>query len=705
MVAGCLVAGEARAAAKLGELTTSAGTLDEPLAQGKPELVYGGDDSFPPYEFLDPKTGEPAGLNVALIRAVARRAGLTVRVELMPWARVRTGLRSGAIDVASMYRSAQRAQEVDFAIPHELTYHELFVRRGGPVLRSLHDLAGRRVVVQGGTFSSDALRELGHGAGLVEVASEPEALAALARGEGEVAVVTQTVGRPFRERKELGGAVVPTGPPVLFSEYGFVTRKGRRALVERLNEGVAVTRSSGEYDHLYETWINPDCSAHRARTIAWALGAALAAVLLFVLWNRALRRQVRRQTEALRNQLAEKERAQAALAEAERTLSQSQKMEAVGRLAGGVAHDFNNVLTIIASYASLLREQLAARGAEGEVADVDEILSASERASRLTRQLLDFSRATPLVTAQLDLGATVQDLVPMLRRLVGENIQVDAASPPAPVVVEANRTQIEQVLMNLAANARDAMPGGGRLAVTVEERHLHEASGFALPAGRYAVLVVADDGVGMGEETLGRVFEPFFTTKETGKGTGLGLATVFAHVSKLGGDVRVASAPGAGTTFTLALPLSRERVACPPAPPQPAAPARDGGEHILLVEDDEALRRGARRALEGGGHCVTEARDGEEALDLAARGGPFSLVVTDVVMPRRSGPQLVGELRKRGPPVMVLYVSGWVRDGETLDLTAPGTAFLAKPYTAAGLASAVAALVARGRPALPAATA
>ena len=312
---------------------------------------------------------------MALIRAVARRVGLNVRVELMPWARVRTGLRSGAIDVASMYRSAQRAQEVDFAIPHELTYHELFVRRGGPVLRSLHDLAGRRVVVQGGTFSSDALRELGHGPGLVEVASEPEALAALARGEGDVALVTQTVGRPFRERKQLGGAVVPTGPPVLFSEYGFVTRKGRRDLVERLNEGVAVTRSSGEYDQLYETWINPDRSARRARTIAWALGAALAAVLLVVLWNRALRRQVRRQTEALRSQLAEKERAQAALA------------------------------------------------------DVDEILSASERASRLTRQLLDFSRATPLEMA-LPLG------------------RERAAEPPAPPSLEAPpRTGGEHILL------------------------------------------------------------------------------------------------------------------------------------------------------------------------------------------------------------------------------------------------------------------
>ncbi len=654
------------------------------------ELVYGGDASFPPYEYLDAE-GRPAGLNVELIRAVARHAGRTVRVRLMPWPEVRAALASGAIDVASMYRSAQRAQEVDFGIPHELTYHEMFIPRGAPPLRSLADLAGRRVIVEGGALSAEALRSLA-GVRLVEVASEPEALRGLARGEGDAAVVSQAVGRPYRERAAIASALEVSGPPVLFAEYGFATRKGRWELIELLNEGVATLKASGEYDRLHAAAIRPDRSARAERAAALALGVALLAVLLFVFWNRSLRRQVARQTHVLRAELAEKERAQAALADAERAVGQLRKMEAVGRLAGGVAHDFNNFLTVISSFAGLLRDDLRAKGAD--TADADEILAASERAARLTRQLLDFSRATPLRTMPLDLVQLVNRLMPMLRRLLGEQVKLELSLPAGPIVVEADPSQIEQILLNLTANARDAMPRGGRLGLSVERRHLSGKNPFSLAPGAYATVVVTDEGVGMDDETLARIFEPFFTTKVSGKGTGLGLATVLAHATKLGGAVDVESAPGKGTTFTLVLPLGPAPQPAPSEPERPAARATPSGvASILLVEDDEALRRGARRALVSAGYRVAEASEADEGLAAAARDGPFQVVVTDVVMPGRSGPQMVAELRAKGEGVAVLYVSGWVRDGEELDLGTPATAFLAKPYSSQALLSAVQALM------------
>jgi signal transduction histidine kinase len=670
-------------------VTGAAGAAGGQAPPDAPEIVYGGDAHFPPYEFLD-GAGKPAGLNVDLIRAVAAQEGLRVRVHLDQWTRIREGLARGEIDVAAMYRTPQRAREVDFAIAHELVYHEMFVRRGSPGFASLADLAGKRVLVEAATFSAEALEAMGTCAAVLEVGSEPEALRALARGEGDAAVVTQAVGRPFRERVREAPEVVPTGPPVLLAEYAFVTRPGQRRLLEQINAGVAAVKASGEYERLFARWLQPDRSAARARAIGWGLLAVLLAAVTVVVWNASLRRQVAAQTRALRVQYEEKERAQAALAATERDLRSAQRLETIGRVAGGMAHDFNNVLSVIMSYASALRETLAAQGQD--TGDVDEVLSASERAARLTRQLLAFSRATPVEAVRLDLGRVLADMRSLLQRLVGEHIRVEIAAPERPVVVQAEPTQLEQVLLNLAANARDAMPDGGRLDLRVEPCTLDGAG--RLPAGEYAALVVSDTGVGMDAETLAHLFEPFFTTKEPGRGTGLGLATVLAQARRLGGEVTVESAPGRGATFRVLLPLSPVRelgeARAVAALPPPAAP-----QQILLVEDDESLRRASAQALRRAGHHVVEARDGELALELAG-GAAFTLVVTDVVMPRRGGPSLVAQLRLTRPALWVLFVSGYVQDGQPLDLDAPRTAFLGKPYATRALLEAVDRLVAEG---------
>ncbi|HYG66800.1 MAG TPA: ATP-binding protein, partial [Anaeromyxobacteraceae bacterium] len=451
--------------------------------------------------------------------------------------------------------------------------------------------------------------------------------------------------------------------------------------------------ASGEYERIYARWLRADRSAGWLKWIAGALLVAIGGLAVVAAWNHDLRRRVAIQTDALRREFEDRERAQAALAESERSLRAAQKLEALGRMAGGIAHDFNNVLSVVSSSGTALRDELVARGESTE--DVDEILSAVERASRLVKQLLAFGRATPLALARLDLGEVVLGMKSLIQRLTGDRVRVEVEVPDAPVFVDAETSFVEQVLLNLAANARDAMSGSGTLEVRLGTRTVREGEHPGLPAGAYASLTVSDTGVGMDEATASRVFEPFFTTKPVGRGTGLGLSTVFAVVSRMNGRVTVESAPGCGTTFEVLLPLAApegvgDRGGAASRAEVPVAPAQD----ILLVEDDDSLRRAAAVALRRAGHRVQEAGDGASALALAAKHAP-TLVVSDVVLPGRTGPSVVAELRARNPGLPVLFTSGYVQEGVELPLDAPGTAFLAKPYSGPVLVEAVRRLLSR----------
>ena len=367
----------------------------------------------------------------------------------------------------------------------------------------------------------------------------------------------------------------------------------------------------------------------------------------------------------------------------------AQKMEAVGRLAGGVAHDFNNVLTAIGNYSQFLLDDLGPGDPRAD--DVAEISRATERAARLVRQLLAFSRQQVLQPRALDLNATVGDLAPMLGRLIGAQVHLDTKLEPALGVVHADPGQVEQILVNLVVNAQDAMPAGGTLTIETAnaeldaeyaEHHLHAV------AGSYVVLAVSDTGCGMSRETQARIFEPFFTTKETGKGTGLGLATVYGIVKQSAGYVWVYSELGRGTTFKIYLPLAAgdvddgdEVLLSRPAP-------AGGAETILLVEDDDAVRAAARRTLARAGYTVLEASNGTEALArYAEAASPIDLVVTDLVMPEMGGRDLAARLRACHPHTRVLYMSGFTQDAAVRQsVLAPGEVFLEKPFTPDGLA-------------------
>ena len=366
----------------------------------------------------------------------------------------------------------------------------------------------------------------------------------------------------------------------------------------------------------------------------------------------------------------------------EAQLRQAQKMEAVGRLAGGIAHDFNNLLTAILGSAQLALREVEPSHAVRE--DLEEIRRAGLRAADLTRQLLAYSRRQVVAPKVIDLTEAVRNLDSMLRRLIREDIELDLTLAPTPLAVRSDPGQIEQVVLNLVVNARDAMPQGGRIAVRAESVQLdaHQPDNSPpAPPGPYVHLAVADTGSGLTADARAHLFEPFFTTKELGKGTGLGLATVYGIVKQNGGFIYVDSAVDQGTTVRIYLPPASG----PIASEQPVAAVAPGGgsETILLVEDEAAVRQFARRALEASGYVVLVAPDGVEALALAERhAAPIHVLLTDVVMPGMAGPELARRLAARRPTLRVLFCSGYTDDATVLDgVREAGTPFLQKPFT------------------------
>ena len=370
----------------------------------------------------------------------------------------------------------------------------------------------------------------------------------------------------------------------------------------------------------------------------------------------------------------------------EAQIRQANKMDAIGQLASGVAHDFNNLLTVILGFGELLTSDAELATRHGK--DLGEIVRAAERAAGLTRQLLAFSRQQTLHAAPLDVNALIEDMTGMLGRLIGEHIEVALRLAPDLPMALADPGQIEQVVMNLVVNARDAMAGGGTVtiettAIDLDNSWFHEE---AIMDGRYVMLSVTDTGSGMSKETQRRLFEPFFTTKPPGKGTGLGLSTAYGIVKQSKGYIWVYSELGSGTTFKVYLPRAVDVAAV--AAPRPAAvvPAR-ASETVLLVEDEAGVRRLSKRILDQAGYRVLEAGNGDDAEKLfGLHNGTIDLVLTDVIMPGCGGPELLARLRQRAPALRVLYMSGYTEQtaAHTAGI-ASGLPFVQKPFTAAEL--------------------
>lgn len=377
--------------------------------------------------------------------------------------------------------------------------------------------------------------------------------------------------------------------------------------------------------------------------------------------------------------MTEKQQAQLQREALEQELRQSQKMEAVGMLAGGIAHDFNNILQIIIGQSELALMKMPDSPPTQE--ELERITAAGKRGAALTRQLLAFSRRQELEPQLLNLGVLVTGLERMLQRLIGEDIDLATDTEGDLPYISADPGQMEQVILNLCVNARDAMQGGGRLTVETVETTIHEGNSphKRLPEGHYVRLKVTDTGCGMPDEVRRRIFEPFFTTKDVGKGTGLGLSTVYGIVKQSGGDIFVTSSPGQGTTFEVYFPVSTSGAG--PAGDEEKIERERGSEVILLVEDEADVRMLMRMVLEEHGYTIVEACNGKEALQLSKHfEGPIDLVITDVVMPELGGPAMFAELQKQRPKTPVIFMSGYTdREVSTKELSEHAT-LLHKPF-------------------------
>lgn len=369
---------------------------------------------------------------------------------------------------------------------------------------------------------------------------------------------------------------------------------------------------------------------------------------------------------------------------AEGHLHQSQKMEAIGRLAGGVAHDFNNILGIINACAEFLRDRIDP--ANGPLQYVENIRKATDRGSALTRQLLAFSRSSAIQPRLLDLNERLKDVSKLLRPLMGDDVEILIVSKSSAAVVEADPGQLDQIVVNLAVNARDAMPKGGKFILETRTERFDET--FAeqhqnMPPGKYILLAVSDTGHGMDEATVSRIFEPFFTTKEMGKGTGLGLATVYGIVKQSAGHIMVYSEPGHGTTFKIYLPSADHKIGLETNTEAETVSPKRAGATIMLVEDDEMMRGLTKQLLQEHGYTVIEADDGKSALEwLQSHPDPVDLLLTDVVMRRISGPELVERVSASRPKLKVVYMSGYT--GELMaerEVLSRGITLLEKPFT------------------------
>jgi signal transduction histidine kinase len=387
--------------------------------------------------------------------------------------------------------------------------------------------------------------------------------------------------------------------------------------------------------------------------------------------------------EQLQDESNERRRTEEALRESEERLRQSQKLESLGRLAGGVAHDFNNLLTAIIGFSDLLL--LKAESAQPERHHIEEIKKAGERAASLTRQLLAFSRCQVLQPTVVDLNMVVADMSKMLRQLISEEIKLTHTLDTGPKCVTADRGQLEQAIINLVLNARDAIRGSGEISIATSSLHLAEdliSDSLALLSGDYVILEVNDNGSGMSPEVLGKIFDPFFTTKEPGKGTGLGLSTVYGIVRQSGGQISVQSEEGRGTIFKLYFP---ESIARAEELTDDASSQREMAENetVLLVEDEKTVRDLAGTVLRMHGYVVIEAVNGLDALKVCADyRGPIHLLLTDMVMPQMGGRELSTRLAECRPATKVLFMSGYTEDEILRKCAAPGNARLvAKPFT------------------------
>jgi signal transduction histidine kinase/CheY-like chemotaxis protein len=648
---------------------------------------------WPPQYSLD-RAGQPVGFAIDVMEEVAQEAGVTLEYRVYEdFDAAIAALERGEVDaIPNLGDRPERRERVLFTRPVETFTIDLFARSGDPV-SGLAELAGSRVAAVHANSAVELLRRRPE----IQLEVYPDAERALfdllAGQVDGLALPGPYADRLLRDAR-LTSRVQRVGSPLLEVKRCIAVPKSRPSLLQRLDEAVEVVVASPRYREIYTRWYadpQPYWSISRA-VVATAI--VLGAALLAMGWWRY--RSMLSLNRQLRRTMVERENAEATLRQREEQLAQAQKFEAIGRLSGGVAHDFNNVLTAILGYSELLLTQLD----EGDPKrrDVEEIRSAAQRAADITRQLLAFGRRQVLSPVLLDINEVVLGMENMLRRLVGEQVELSLEAEPGIWPVLADGAQLGQVILNLVINARDAMAPGGHIVVRTRNATLGPefvASHLGSQEGPHAVLEVEDDGGGIPAEVMAYLFEPFFTTKEQGKGTGLGLPTVYGIVKQSGGYVEVVNRPGEGATFAAYLPRAEGRV--PAAARASHAPSPQRGT-ALVVEDEPALRALTTKILATNGLVVLAADNGHAALDLLAeRGGEVDLLVTDLRMPGMGGRELADRVAERFPALRILFVSGYAGEAPVRHAA---ERFLPKPFSASELLAAVDELL-HGEPGSP----
>ncbi len=635
------------------------------------KLVVGIDEAFPPFEYVE--NGEPRGFDVELMRAIGAEIGYEVEFQAAPWHEIRARLESGAIDLTpAMVWSQERDAQLDFSIPIVGGEYTAFVREDTDT-RTPRELIGMRVLVQERGYLHDFLLTAPFEVQVATAPSPLEALQRLAGGDADGALLLDAQGlylireHGIRDLRSLGA-------PLRSVYFRIAVTAGRTDLLALLNDGLTEVRQKGLYDEIFDRWfgvLKPPSAAVRRVIQALAAGGllALVGVGMSTLWSLTLRRRV----AAARLQQHE----------LERRLRDAEKLEALGRLAGGVAHDFNNYLTVILGSASVLRDGGAA--ARDEL--LDEIDRAVHSAANLTRQLISFARGQVSLPGTLTWKQVLRDAPVVLRRFAPDDVEIEEELEEPGWAFRMDPAQASQVLLNLFVNAVDASVGGGRIEVRVTNE---EAEG----GSQWVCLAIRDHGTGMDESTRERVFEPFFSTKGA-LGAGLGLSTVHGIVQQAGGRVEVESEPGGGSTFRVRLPRSEEpetHVAPVAAAPGPGRPLR-----ILLVDDDRSVLDTVGLVLEAMGHRCDRASEARSALARVEAGGVFDVLIVDISMPDLSGTELVGRLRELEPRLPVIFTSGLPRDArELVEAGADPSRFLAKPIEREALGAMLASAVEAG---------
>ncbi|QEE16389.1 transporter substrate-binding domain-containing protein [Promethearchaeum syntrophicum] len=636
-------------------LTLNFGLIEvaESVSDQTETLKYGVDPGWPPGEFVE--DGKVKGFDVDLVQLIGDYMDCEVEYYPMDWNDVLESVKNGSLDILCATDTPERREFFDFSKPILNLSNRIFVNEKVVGISNVNDLANHTVAVVKEYATHVYLEENVQDVHIVVVENVEEGLEMLVNGEvfalfDEMHIVSYYIQEHNYENLKV------IGDELVFGPFCIAVKKGNSSLLEKINSEIDNIFEAGEYDRIYEKWFG---TSFTSGPFSWETIIVISIIVCVLasglgivsLWNRTLKKRVNEKTIELKM--------------AQNELLQSQKMEAIGQFAGGIAHDFNNVLTVILGLSNLTIDSLRDENEEINrnelIKNLEDVLRAGDRAAKLTKDVLTFSRKQVFQSQIVNLNKLLKNNKDMLARVLGENISFNLKLDQENKSIEIDPNQMSLVILNMAINSRDAMPNGGDFTIETSRTYLSKGlKGFNLKPGNYIKISLRDTGIGMDETHKQHLFEPFFTTKEKGKGTGLGLSIAFGIIKQYHGEIKVESKLGTGTVFHIYLP---EIDVIDPQDDEIILKKQEtlnGKETILLVEDEEMVRKFAFRVLNSHGYNCLEAKSPKEAIKISQEyHEKIDLLLSDVIMPDFSGLELKKKIEKRHPDMIILFISGY----------------------------------------------